>query len=86
MITKKPINRRAGGFLKIVFLLELVGGCGAYAVWHRMNVSQDFRYYMNGKFPRILNWYYTMGESMNSDIQTRSIDQLAWATEKKLDV
>ncbi|KAG7508619.1 hypothetical protein JOB18_019446 [Solea senegalensis] len=48
--------------MKGVIMVELLGVCGAYALFHKMNNSRDFRNTMNTKFPSILEVYYQSNE------------------------
>ncbi|XP_078593674.1 protein CEBPZOS-like [Branchiostoma floridae x Branchiostoma japonicum] len=63
--------------IKAVLFAE-VGFIGAsYIVWHRMNTSQDFRYYMHKKWPSVLEGFYKTGE-MAGYRQARIEDYRTW--------
>ncbi|RVE56096.1 hypothetical protein OJAV_G00232770 [Oryzias javanicus] len=55
----EPLAKR---LLKAVIVLELAGVFGAYALFHKMNSSQDFRNTMNKRFPSVLEVYYQSNE------------------------
>ena len=40
---------------------------------------------MNSKYPKILNWYYSLGEQFDSSLEVRTQDKITWQTQKKLD-
>lgn len=84
MLIKKSKKQLASTTLKAFLAFEVVGFIGSYALWHRMNVSQDFRYYMNKNFPKILDGYYSLGETLNPSLEMRTFDKLTW--EKKVNL
>ncbi|KAE8601596.1 hypothetical protein XENTR_v10013732 [Xenopus tropicalis] len=67
-------------FKGIVFL-EVAGVFGAYALFHKMNVSQDFRHTMNRRFPSVLEVYYKSNEWAGI-YGIRENDAEAWTTKK----
>ncbi|KAL3052093.1 hypothetical protein OYC64_004780 [Pagothenia borchgrevinki] len=48
--------------MKGVIVVELLGVCGAYGLFHKMNGSQDFRGTMNRRLPSVLEVYYQSNE------------------------
>uniref|UniRef100_A0A3Q2GGE4 CEBPZ opposite strand n=1 Tax=Cyprinodon variegatus TaxID=28743 RepID=A0A3Q2GGE4_CYPVA len=50
----KPLEPLARRLMKGVIVVELLGVLGAYALFHRMNNSREFRSTMNDKFPSVL--------------------------------
>ncbi|XP_062293449.1 protein CEBPZOS-like isoform X1 [Scomber scombrus] len=50
----KPLEPLAKKLMKGVIALELLGVFGAYALFHKMNNSQDFRSTMNRRLPSVL--------------------------------
>ncbi|XP_045684045.1 protein CEBPZOS [Phyllostomus hastatus] len=53
--TLEPLARK---IFKGVLVVELFGVFGAYALFKKMDTSQDFRQTMSKKFPSILEVYY----------------------------
>ncbi|XP_077366509.1 protein CEBPZOS-like [Festucalex cinctus] len=66
-------------FIKGIIIVELAGVFGAYALFHTMNTSQDFRSTMKRRFPSILEVYYKSNE-LAGVYDVRQRDQLDWAT------
>lgn len=58
----KPLEPLAKRLMKGLIALELLGVFGAYALFHTMNSSQDFRGTMNRRFPSVLEVYYRSNE------------------------
>lgn len=40
---------------------------------------------MNNKYPKVLNWYYTLGEQLDPSLEVRTLDKVTWQTQNKLD-
>ncbi|XP_075445882.1 protein CEBPZOS-like [Ascaphus truei] len=76
----EPVAKK---ILKGIILLEVAGVVGAYALFHKLNVSQDFRYTMNRRFPSVLEVYYKSNE-WSGIYGTRELDAETWSTIKKL--
>ncbi|KAG7220552.1 hypothetical protein INR49_017989 [Caranx melampygus] len=77
----KPLEPLAKRLMKGVIVLELLGVFGAYALFHRMNNSQDFRHTMNRRFPSILEVYYQSNEWAGV-YGIRERDHQAWASKR----
>ncbi|KAG8444134.1 hypothetical protein GDO86_009351 [Hymenochirus boettgeri] len=67
---------------KGVVLLEVAGVIGAYALFHKMNGSQDFRRTMNRRFPSVLEVYYKSNE-WSGNYGIRENDAEKWSTMEK---
>ncbi|KAM4771564.1 protein CEBPZOS [Rhinophrynus dorsalis] len=74
----EPIAKR---IFKGVVLLEVAGVVGAYALFHKMNASQDFRYSMNRRFPSVLEVYYKSNE-WAGNYGIREQDAETWSTKR----
>ncbi|XP_077408286.1 protein CEBPZOS-like [Vanacampus margaritifer] len=72
-MSPKPLSK----LFKGIIIVELVGVCGAYALFHTMNTSQDFRSTMKRRFPSILEVYYKSNELAGVH-GVRQRDQLDW--------
>ncbi|KAM9779231.1 LOW QUALITY PROTEIN: protein CEBPZOS-like [Syngnathus typhle] len=53
-MSRKPFAPLAKRLMKGLIVVELLGVFGAYALFHAMNTSQDFRSTMKKRFPSIL--------------------------------
>ncbi|KAM9754831.1 LOW QUALITY PROTEIN: protein CEBPZOS-like [Menidia menidia] len=73
-----PLARR---LLRGVLALELLGVFGAYALFHKMDASRDFRSTMNRKLPSVLEVYYQSNEWAGVP-GIREADQEAWASRR----
>ncbi|XP_022901648.2 protein CEBPZOS [Onthophagus taurus] len=75
--TKYKFVRKAA---TVLFVAEglFFGGC--YYVYHKLNTDRDFRFYMHNNFPKILNYYYSLGERIGgTGERIKEIDQAYWA-------
>ncbi|XP_038161267.1 protein CEBPZOS-like [Cyprinodon tularosa] len=77
----KPLEPLARRLMKGVIVVELLGVLGAYALFHRMNNSREFRSTMNEKFPSILEVYYQSNEWAGIYC-IRERDRQAWADKR----
>ncbi|XP_030626244.1 protein CEBPZOS [Chanos chanos] len=73
--TMEPFARK---IFKGVLLLEVIGVFGAYALFHKMNSSRDFRSTMSRTFPSVLEVYYKSNEWAGI-YGIRELDQEAWS-------
>ncbi|XP_029965713.1 protein CEBPZOS-like [Salarias fasciatus] len=80
-MSPKPLAPLAKRLMKGVIALELLGVLGAYALFHRMNSSQDFRSTMNSTFPSILEVYYQSNEWAGI-YGIRERDREVWASRR----
>ncbi|KAM4695046.1 protein CEBPZOS [Discoglossus pictus] len=55
----EPIAKK---IFRAVIVLEVAGVAGVYALFHKMNSSQDFRHTMNRRFPSVLEVFYRSNE------------------------
>ncbi|GLH01926.1 Uncharacterized protein GBIM_07986 [Gryllus bimaculatus] len=76
---RKTVAKVAG----VLFVVEGLAFVGAYGVWHKMNTSRDFRYYMYNNHNWALEMFYKCGEFMSSTSSCRKADLLAWTAEEK---
>ncbi|CAH2001805.1 unnamed protein product [Acanthoscelides obtectus] len=78
----KPASRK---WLKkgAVALFVFEGACfaGSYFLWHRANTDRDFRKHLKDNYPFLLEYYYKAGELLNSQSNTRQVDQSYWGQE-----
>ncbi|XP_066577733.1 protein CEBPZOS [Amia ocellicauda] len=72
----EPFARK---IFKGVLLFEVAGVVGAYALFQKMNSSQDFRNTMNKRFPSILEVYYKSNE-WSGIYGIREKDREAWSS------
>ncbi|XP_051908241.1 protein CEBPZOS-like [Hippocampus zosterae] len=79
-MSPKPFAPLAKKWMKGIIVIELLGVFGAYALFHAMNTSQDFRSTMKRRFPSILEVYYKSNE-LAGEYGVRQRDQLDWATD-----
>uniref|UniRef100_A0A3Q2PES8 CEBPZ opposite strand n=1 Tax=Fundulus heteroclitus TaxID=8078 RepID=A0A3Q2PES8_FUNHE len=77
----KPMEPLARKLMKGVIAVEVLGVLGAYALFHRMNNSPEFRNTMSNKFPSVLEVYYRSNEWAGV-YGTRERDQEAWAAKR----
>ncbi|CAK6982410.1 protein CEBPZOS-like [Scomber scombrus] len=77
----KPLEPLAKKLMKGVIALELLGVFGAYALFHKMNNSQDFRSTMNRRLPSVLEVYYQSNEWAGV-YGIRERDHEAWAAKQ----
>ncbi|XP_041853197.1 protein CEBPZOS-like [Melanotaenia boesemani] len=80
-MSPKPLEPLARKLMKGVIIVELLGVFGAYALFHKMNNSQDFRSTMNKKFPSVLEVYYQSNEWAGIN-GIRERDHIAWSTKQ----
>ncbi|XP_012224832.2 protein CEBPZOS [Linepithema humile] len=81
MLTKRPkfnLLQKLKSSAKAILILEGVFLLGSYGIWHRMNTSQDFRYYVHQHFPSLLESYYSIGEKLSDNNQLRTFDYTTW--------
>ncbi|XP_061610517.1 protein CEBPZOS-like [Phyllopteryx taeniolatus] len=78
-MSPKTLAPFAKKLMKVVIVGELLGVFGAYALFHTMNTSQDFRSTMKRRFPSILEVYYKSNE-LAGVYGVRQRDQLDWST------
>ncbi|KAM9354643.1 protein CEBPZOS-like [Pholidichthys leucotaenia] len=81
MMPPKPLESLSKKLMKGVLVVELLGVVGAYALFHTMNTSQDFRSTMNRKFPSVLEVYYKSNEWAGI-YGIRERDQEVWAAKR----
>ncbi|KAM8945505.1 protein CEBPZOS [Pelodytes ibericus] len=74
----EPLARK---IFKGVILLEVVGVIGAYALFQKMNRSQDFRYTMNKRLPSVLEVYYKSNE-WSGNYGIRENDAETWSVKR----
>ncbi|XP_035986302.1 protein CEBPZOS isoform X1 [Fundulus heteroclitus] len=84
----KPMEPLARKLMKGVIAVEVLGVLGAYALFHRMNNSSEFRNTMSNRFPSVLeasvllsSVYYRSNEWAGV-YGTRERDQEAWAAKR----
>ncbi|EDW03855.1 protein CEBPZOS [Drosophila grimshawi] len=78
--TPKPaIWRFIKGSAKTLFVLEAVCFAASYGLYYRMNTDQDFRRYVNEKYPYALEYYYKIGELVG-DNTVRETDANYWSS------
>ncbi|XP_053568508.1 protein CEBPZOS [Bombina bombina] len=78
-VTVSIMETRAKKIFKGFILLEVAGVIGAYALFHKMNRSQDFRYTMNKRFPSVLEVFYKSNEWAGV-YGIREQDAVTWST------
>ncbi|XP_068565191.1 protein CEBPZOS-like [Cebidichthys violaceus] len=78
----KPLEPLAKKLMKGVIALELLGVFGAYALFHKMNNSQDFRNTMNRRLPSVLEVYYRSNEWAGVH-GIRERDHEAWSVKQE---
>ncbi|XP_051951489.1 protein CEBPZOS-like isoform X2 [Xyrauchen texanus] len=61
-MSPKPMEPFARKIFKGIILFEVAGVIGAYALFHKMNSSRDFRCTVNTYCPQILEVYYRSNE------------------------
>ncbi|CAB0035690.1 unnamed protein product [Trichogramma brassicae] len=84
MLVKRPSRSKPWiKFMKYLIAAEVVVCANCYLVWRQLNHSQDFRFYFHQKFPRILDYFYSIGELQNKNYKVRQLDEAAW-TKKNL--
>lgn len=83
MLRKYPTSSSRGTWVKLFLGVEIGIFLGSYYVWRRMNRSQDFRQYMNDKYPSILEGYYKIGETFDKNNKMRQFDSACWNPEEK---
>ncbi|XP_061480672.1 protein CEBPZOS isoform X2 [Rhineura floridana] len=66
---------------KGILLVELLGVAGAYALYFKMDTSQDFRQQMCRRLPSILEVYYKCNE-WSGTYGIRERDQESWLSNK----
>ncbi|XP_038670517.1 protein CEBPZOS-like [Scyliorhinus canicula] len=76
--TMEPLARK---LFKGVLFVEVAGAVGAYWLFHRMNVSQEFRHTVNRRFPSILEVYYKSNEWAGI-YGIREQDQETWSNKQ----
>ncbi|XP_078798982.1 protein CEBPZOS isoform X1 [Oryzias latipes] len=81
-MSPRPLEPLAKRLLKGVIALELAGVFGAYALFHKMNNSQDFRNTMNKRFPSVLEVYYQSNEWAGI-YGIRERDHQAWSAKQE---
>ncbi|XP_038073868.1 protein CEBPZOS-like [Patiria miniata] len=64
-------------FSKYLIAAEVAAFGAAYYVWHKMNVSQDYRRHMHENYPYILELFYRTAE-MGQIKDARPNDYRAW--------
>lgn len=69
------------GGIKTFLVLEVLGIVGGYAFYHHTNTDRDFRLYLKDKFPPALEYYYKIGESLDSNYRGRTVDLEYWTKE-----
>ncbi|KAM3861595.1 protein CEBPZOS-like [Diretmus argenteus] len=77
----RPLEPLAKKLFKGLVALELLGVFGAYALFHKMNTSQEFRNTMNRRFPSVLEVYYQSNEWAGVH-GVRERDHQAWSAEQ----
>merc|ERR1712137_427930 len=78
MLERQPRGYNIPRIVKIFAFAEGAALVGCYYFWNRMNRSRDYRKYMRDNYPSILNGFYKVGETINSDDQTRQLDIKIW--------
>ncbi|XP_016846131.1 protein CEBPZOS isoform X2 [Anolis carolinensis] len=66
---------------KGVLFLECLGVAGAYALYFKMDTSQEFRQKMNRRYPSILEVYYKSNE-WSGIYGKREKDQETWLSSR----
>uniref|UniRef100_A0AAY4CCV8 Protein CEBPZOS n=2 Tax=Denticeps clupeoides TaxID=299321 RepID=A0AAY4CCV8_9TELE len=74
--TMEPFARKV---FRGILLFEVAGVFAAYALFHKMNSSRDFRSTVNGTFPSVLEVYYKSNEWAGV-YGIREADQEAWSS------
>lgn len=69
---------RTKGWLKAVFVIEFAAFAGSYMLWLRLCNNQEFRYTCHNKFPKVLNGFYWVLETMESSSTHRKKDYETW--------
>ncbi|MEQ2256273.1 hypothetical protein ILYODFUR_022632 [Ilyodon furcidens] len=80
-MSANPLGPLARKLMKGVIVVELLGVFGAYALFHKMNNSQEFRNTMNNKFPSVLEVYYQSNEWAGV-YGIREQDHEAWSAKR----
>ncbi|XP_012281906.1 uncharacterized protein LOC105700548 [Orussus abietinus] len=84
MIQRRPTKFKfLKSGLKFFVTVEIALFLGSYALWRRINTSQDFRLYMHENYPSILNGYYSIGELLEPGDEMRAMDLMAWQQKKE---
>ncbi|XP_061563450.1 protein CEBPZOS-like [Cololabis saira] len=80
-MSPRPFADVARRMMKGVIVVELLGVIGAYALFHKMNDSRDFRSTVSRRFPSILEVYYQSNEWAGV-YGVREQDQEAWSSKR----
>ncbi|KAM6892601.1 protein CEBPZOS-like [Xenentodon cancila] len=78
-MSPRPLEPIARRMMKAVIVVEVLGIIGAYALFHKMNNSRDFRSTVSRRFPSILEVYYQSNEWAGV-YGIRERDQEAWSS------
>ncbi|XP_044254519.1 uncharacterized protein LOC123004999 [Tribolium madens] len=65
-----------------MFIGEGIAFAISYGVWYSVNTKREYRKYLHDNYPSILEYYYKIGETINSDNKIRQIDYAYWESEK----
>ena len=90
-IPLKPINDWKS-FGKIIFqsviAFELLAVLGCYSFYRKTNRDPEFRYrlYRTPGGSKILESYYKLGETLNSELKIREQDMALWRQQGKSDL
>lgn len=84
MIAKQAKSSFLKSFFKWIIAGEVAAIGGTYAFYHYLNQNRDFRLKVYRNYPIIVDYYYSIGETLNKDYKGREIDLLIWTKEGKL--
>ena len=86
---RKPTENQYKSLGKRIFkgaiYLEVLAFLGCYAIYRKTNRDPEFRYklYTNSFGYGVLQSYYKLGETMNSELKIREQDQILWRQQGK---
>jgi len=63
-------------FGKAFIAAEFIGFVGCYFLWRKLNRDQEFRLEAYKKYPPLVEMYYQIGETIDSNNQIREFDQM----------
>jgi len=73
--------------VSLFLMLECAGIAASYILYRKLNHNPEFRYTLYSSqysaFNSIVEGYYKLGETLNSESQIRQLDQELWKKEGK---
>ncbi|CAG9864563.1 unnamed protein product [Phyllotreta striolata] len=81
MIIKRPNSTFKRWFKRgavTIIVIDALSCVGSYFIWRKINTERDFRRYLHDNYPFVLEGYYKIGETIDSQSQIRKIDWEHW--------